>query len=497
MTTETDDNVAELLPVAEHLAGSLYGDAQAEVLAIIAARYAKNDHLDHAIDLAETIPDPFTRENTFSEIAATAVIKNNTEYADGLLGMIDEPGVRSLATEEVAVKHAELGNVDKALELANDLDDIDPALRRIALAGSVSPRSVEIAQSIVSEDLRASALGQLALAAHRAGQKSEAEDLLAESLSASEAIEFSQNQIYTLIGIASVYEEIGDTDRAVEILSQAFKLSENFEGTPETGMPSSFALGEALTQLVESFARLGRFDLADLAAEQIEDPFQFAHASAKEAMAYFKAGQAEQAMTLLNEALELALGERVYGQQGVLVKDSLLAELAVDFTITGHLEKALQILKKLSTDQQQAMAHQLVGKQCARSGQSSGIFQAAQAITDKIAITSYWLGVTDVLKESNEADLAPQTLLKAAESAATIESNYEKALSLIEAAYRFAITDLPGKASELFNQALVTISQMEPDEKKVLALLRMDERFTQLNRKPDEEERRMLERMYV
>ena len=37
-----------------------------------------------------------------------------------------------------------------------------------------------------------------------------------------------------------------------------------------------------------------------------------------------RAGQVDQAFTLLSEALELALEEPVYGEQGMLVKDLLL-----------------------------------------------------------------------------------------------------------------------------------------------------------------------------
>jgi hypothetical protein len=496
MTSEAnhnDNDVTEFLMAAEKFAVHLEGDAHAEVISIIASRYARLGLVDRAIELAETISDPFARNNTFAEIAAASITNSDSDYAEALLETIDDPGIRSVAIEEIAVQYAALGDVDKSLELASELDDADPALRRIALiAGTFSPRSVELALSITAPDLRCDTLGQLVAAALRADRKAEAAELLAESLRAAEEIEFSQNRIYALLGIASLYEKFGDTDRALEILSHALELCKSFEGQPPVGLSSSYPRGEALAQITESFARLGHFEQADVAAEQIEDPFQFARASTREAIEYFRTGEIDQALTLLSEALELVLDEPVYGEQWMLMKDSLLAELAVAFVIVGHLEKSFQVTEKLSSETHRYMALEEVGKECARGGNSRGVFQAAESITNNYSNTSYWLAVTDVLKESAETDLARQTLLEAAKSARLIQNNYERATSLIEVAYRFALINDSAEASELFTLALVTINQLEQDDKKALSLLRIDERFRELNRKPNEAERQLL-----
>ena len=501
MTTEAntnhDNDASEFLLAAEKLAVDLEGDAQAEVISIIAARYAKLGLVDHAIELAETISDPFARNNAFAEIAAASITNgDDSDYAEALLEAIDDPGTRSVAIEEIAVQYAALGDVDKSLELASELDDADPALRRITLiAGTFSPRSIELALSITAPDLRCDTLGQLVDVALRADRRAEAALLLAESLRAAREIEFPESRIYALLSIASLYEKFGDTDRALEILSGALELCQSFEGQAPLGLSSSFPRGEALTHITESFARLRHFEQADLAAEQIEDPFQFAHASTKEAVEFFKAGQIDQALTSLSEALELVLDEPVYSEQSMLMKDSVLAELAVAFVIVGHLEKGLQVTEKLSSETQRFRALGEVGKECARGGNSRGVFQAAELITNNYSNTSYWLAITDVLRESAETELAHQTLLEAAKSARIIQNNYEKATSLIEVAYRFALLNDSAEASELFTLALVTITQLGQDDKKALSLLRIDERFRELNRKPNEEERQLLEQI--
>jgi tetratricopeptide (TPR) repeat protein len=497
MTSQEQPNVynssGEFLTVAERLAENLQDDARAEVVSIIATRYAKLELIDHAIALAETISDPFTRDNTFVEIAAASISAGTSDYADALLEMIDEPAIRSVAIEKIAVKYAELGDLDKSLEMADQLDDADLTLGRIALVdGTSSSHSIELVSSIMDPNLRAATLGQLAILAHRANRKSEAEELLAESLRAAEEIDFSQNRIYALTGIASLYVEIGDSNRAVEILSRALELCESFEGLPAVGLPSSFPRGEALAQIVEGFARVGNFEQADVAAEQIEDPFQFAHASTKEAIEYFRAGQSGQALTLLSEALELVLEEPVYGEQGMLMRDGLLVELAVGFVIAGDVEKSLQVAEKLSSEDQRYVALEQVGKETARRGNARGIFQVAKSITNNYSTTSYWLAITDVLREAAQTDLARQTLFEAAKSAVLIQENYQKAESLIEVAHRFALMNDSAKASELFVLALVTINQLAQDDRKAFLVLRMDERLRELNRTPSEDERELL-----
>ena len=496
MISEDDFSSVEFLTTAEKLAENLQSDARAEAVSILAARYAKLGLVDHAIDLAETISDPFTRDNTLLEIVTGSIAFAAADYRESLLEMVDEPGMRSVAIEEIAVKYAEVGDLDNSLEFVDQLDDADAALSRIAVvSGSFSPRSIELASAIADPEIRATTFGQLAIAAQRAEARSEAEELRAEALRVAGEIEFSQNKIYALVGIASLHDEAGDTEQALEILSQALEESENFEAMPAAGLSSSFPRGQALAQIVGGFARLGDFDKADLAAEQIEDPFQFANASSKEALEYFREGQVDQALTLLSEALELVLDEPVYGEQGVLVKDSMLTELALDFAIVGQFEKGLEVIEKLSSDASRNAALEHVGKQCARAGNANEVFQAAESITDDSSTTSYWLTITDVLRQSDESDLTPRALSEASRSAATIEDDYERTLSLIEVAHRFALTENSAKASELFTRALTTVSELQRDDQKALALLKADERFRELNRKPSEEERQLLKQL--
>jgi hypothetical protein len=224
MTSDPNLNDIEFLAAAERLLENLQGDAQDEVVSILATRYAKREFVEHAIDLAETISDPYTRDNTFAEIAAASIAAGASDYAGELLEMIDDPGVRSLAIEEMAVKYAELGVHEKSLDLMSELDDADPTLRRLALVDSTfSDRSVELASSISAPDLRAGTLGQLVTVARRAERQSEAAELLAESLRTAEEIDFSQDRIYAFVGIASQYAEIGETERAAEPLTPSFR----------------------------------------------------------------------------------------------------------------------------------------------------------------------------------------------------------------------------------------------------------------------------------
>src|ERR1044072_1710477 len=98
MSTETDsadDYVSiDFLHAAERIAENLHGDAKAEVVSIIAGQSAKLGLIDEALGLAETISDPFTRDNTLSEIAAASTATGTSDYIDTSLELIHGPGRR-------------------------------------------------------------------------------------------------------------------------------------------------------------------------------------------------------------------------------------------------------------------------------------------------------------------------------------------------------------------------------------------------------------------
>jgi tetratricopeptide (TPR) repeat protein len=301
----TDDNDAGggFLDCAVEIAQAIDSlEGRSEILTLIAFKYAESGQLDAAVDLAETINDAYLRDQALAGIAAQCIRVGDSDYADKLSEMIEDETAYALATEQMAVAYAESGAFEKSIEVAHRLDESAPTLSRIALAclaGGFPDRALEVARSIDYADLKAPVLVELAGKALHDGRSPEALELILEATDAAEEIEFSEQRTDTFVAIASLSRECGEEDQALEVLSRARDLCLESEGlTKESD----------LAQIAGGFAGLQRYDQADQVIEEIENPFQFAHATAKVAFEYHRAGDRTQALTLLAQAVEIVRG---------------------------------------------------------------------------------------------------------------------------------------------------------------------------------------------
>src|SRR5207244_8257956 len=114
------------------------------------------------------------------------------------------------------------------------------------------------------------------LAAHALHDgRNEALELLQEATNAAEKIDFAEPRISILVSIASLHEKCGQAAETLDILARAHQLSKESEGP---------AKDSALAQIAGGFAEVHRYDQADKVIEEIENPFQFAHANVKVAL---------------------------------------------------------------------------------------------------------------------------------------------------------------------------------------------------------------------
>ena len=499
--TFIEDNLSEesFLASAARVAETIETqEGYSEIMSLIAVRCAEVGLLDVAIQLAESINDPYIRDQSLASISAECVEFGEADYADELLGMIEDSGLQSVAMEQVALKYAETGAFDKALEIAGEMDDSGQTLSRIALVYSdsgLSSQALDVAQSIEDAGLRATTLIELAARGFHSNHDLEAaEQLLIEARRAAEEIEFSQERINALLDVASLYNEMGKADQALEILSLADKLCDGMENEPYTGLTVSFARDETFARIAARFAELNRFDEADKVMEKIDDPFQFAAAAAGVAVEYKRAGQSEQALILLTEALDLAK-EEVYGERTLIERDTLLASLAVSYAETGHLEEALEVAKMVSLPDIQFATWKDVAKACVRAGNHNGIFQVADLIQYPYARVLYDIETSDAEASAEQPELSARLLSQALIGTEAIEMPFEKSLMLMEIALRFAQREQSAKASELLFQSLTAAAEIESSYSQALVLIHLDNKYRQAGQEPGEREESVLQKI--
>jgi tetratricopeptide (TPR) repeat protein len=495
--TEDEVNGESLLSTAMRVAETVGNlDGYSELASLIAIRYAEAGLLDMAVDLADTIEDPYSREQLLASIAAKCVEFGEDEYAGELLQMIEDPGLYSVATEQMAVKYAEAGAFDRAIEITREMDDSGQTLSKIALIqadGGLFAEALELARSVEDPILKAIALTELAARNLRQNRKAEGAELLPEATAAARKIEFTQDHINILVEIASLYRESEQEEQALQILSRASRLADEFEDERDVSVAQDTRKDDMLATVAAGFARLHHYDKAEPVIEKLEDPFKFSEAAAHLALEYHKAGQSGQALNLLKEALEVVQGEEVYGERGLTLRDNLLAELAVAYSVIGRYEEALQIAEAISSLNLRHSALKEVAKTGVSAGNHDVVFRVAGMAQEPYAKVLYHIEISDALTESGQMELSDRALSQALEGAEILESAFEKALALMEIAVRYAQREQTAKATDLLSQALNTAALIGDEYHKARALIALDDRYRKAGLEPGEREMKVLQ----
>lgn len=464
-------------------------EGRSEIISLVAFRYAEAGQIELAVELAETINDSYLRDQALAGIAAKCIEAGAADYADTLSGRIEDDTAYALATEQMAVAYAEQGAFEKSIEVAHELEESAPTLNRIALSCLVNGHSVqalEATRSIDYPDLKAPLLVELAAKAIRDGRNPDALELLLEATETAAGIEFSEQRISTLVSIASLTNRCGQEDEALEILARAHDQCTKSEG---------FDPDAVLAQIAGAYAELKRYDSADKVIEEIENPFQFAHANAKVSLEYTRAGNTARALELLADATAIVRDEEVYGDQSLLMRESLLSELASCYALVGHYEEAFQMTGLMSSQDQQDRTLDEIAKQGVRSGHNSRAFEATEMIKDDYARALSELSIVDAFIDSNQLELADHTLSQVFARTTTMERPYEKAMSLMEMASRFAQREQAARASKVLFEALETVTVINDGYHQSQALINLAGKYQKLGQEPGEREQTVLEEM--
>ena len=491
-SVDDNDTGNGFLDCAVEIAKSIEGlEGRSEIRSLIAVRYAAAGQLDLAVDLAETIDDSYLRDQALAAVAARCIEIGAADYADKLSEMIEDETAYALATEQMALAYAESGAFEKAIEVAHRLTESAPTLSRIALAclaGGLSVKALEVARSLDYPDLKASVLVELGDKAFDDGRNPKALGLLQEATKAAGEIEFSEPRIAALVAIASLNKKCDQEEQAFEILASAHRLCNESE---------DLVKDPALAQIAVGFAELKRYDQADRVIEEIEDPFQFALATTRVAVEYHEAGDSTTALTLLADASEIARDEEVYGEQGLMMRESLLYELALCYATAGHYDEALQLPPLMNSQDQQNQTLGEIARLGVRSGNNSRAFEVSEMVKDNYARVLCDIGIVDAFMASEQFALADHTLSEALVRTGMIERAYQKALASIEIAPRLARREQAAKASEVLFEALITVALIDDGYRQSQALIKLAAKYNELGQPVGEKEETVLEGMRV
>jgi tetratricopeptide (TPR) repeat protein len=466
-------------------------EVRSDIIALIAMKYVESGEVETGLELGESINEPFLRDQALAALAPKCIQAGNAAVAEETAEMIDDDTAYALAAEQMAVAYAELGSIDQAAEVAHRLPESAPVLSRIAqvcLEHGLAPEALKVANAIDYPDLRAPVLLDLAGQAMKDGRETAALELLEEANAGAQEIEFSEPRTATLVAIAALNREWGKETEAFEALVRARQLCEESE---------DFSKDADLVQIAAGFAELQHYKEATEVTEQIDNQFQFAHATVKIALAHQRAGQTEQARTLLAKALETARTTDAYGELSLVLRESLIEQLSVAYGITGDYDKAVDLAMAISAEDRRDRLLTELAKLCVPTGNNTRVLEIVEKIGDEYARVIAEVEIADTLLALNQAELADHTLFQALADAVSIQRSYQKALILIEIAGRFAKRDQPSKAIEILLDSLQAVALTGDAYEQSQALIAVAGRYRELGLVVGEKEQAILEQMLI
>lgn len=318
---EFPENVTtDLLACATAVAEFTDGDEYSDLMEIISNRQAEKGELDVAIQSAESIPDPYLKDRAMGSIAIKALEQGDSNLALDLIDTVEDPMLRETYIEQIAVKAATDDKFDEAIQLADGLGDPSPVLSNIASVYAKKGQldaALDLTRSIDTVGVRVNTLNHIASHLVKQGDSEAAQQLIQEGADEIDDVEFPEDQIHALVGMAVVLDQLGERGNGFDKLVEAYKICRTLDGSDPSSM---LAKDETLIEIVGAFGELKFFEKADQILEEVDGPFQFAQAGIRLAHSYFRDEKPAEAEDLLAQATEICKEEKAFTEQGMRCK---------------------------------------------------------------------------------------------------------------------------------------------------------------------------------
>ena len=176
------------------------------------------------------------------------------------------------------------------------------------------------------------------------------------------------------------------------------------------------------------------------------------------------------------------------------VRYALKIELALAYANIKHYAEARRTVHSLTSERNQVVALRELGRLYAKAEYDQGIFDIEEDLASHHDRAQYWLEIHDATSASNP-ELSQRALSKALLSAESIERPVEQAEAFTQIAVRFAKTQRTGESERLFLAATNAATLIEGNYLKARAFLCLAKASQALGRKPNQDEQPLLEQI--
>ncbi|MBX7169492.1 MAG: hypothetical protein K1X72_00955 [Pyrinomonadaceae bacterium] len=476
---DSNDAKNDLLACATFLAQKIgSSDGHAEAVKELFPFYLVKDNVDLAAELADTIDDPFVRDQLLTQVVEKCAQLGDDEYALQLAEAIEDSSFQGVALEQIARQKAMKGEFEKAFEIADDLQHASSAYAGIALCQG-KEEAMRTIEKIDFPTVKVHVLQEVAVISNDVS-------LLERATEIAQEIDFDEERIRAYLGISFQYIEAKRKDKAIEVLDKARQFSETLDSVQK----DSF-----LSQISNGFMKAGSIDLADRTLDLVEDKYEIAHALVGYADEYQTKGEEEEALEALDEAYQILKSQRDTETRNTKAKFNLLGIIAMRYASFGKLERAIEIANENPYDEIRDNTLVQLAVTCEQELSPELADQAINDINDKAEKALAMIAVSDVRRKNEKKNEAMIELNNAYSQIANIEQLSMKSYILNTLADRFNLLGETDKAREICSENLQLISQILDQSHRVSSMAGLANMFESLNFELNDSDKLILETM--
>lgn len=468
-----EDAQVSLLDCAAYLAENIKSsDGHGGAMRQIIPRYLEKGEVDLAAALADTVDDPFVRDQLLTFVAEKCAATDDDEYAFQLIEAIEDYGMQRQAREKIALQKSAKNDFAKALEIAADLEHPDEAFADIALhqAASDEEGALNTLGKIEFPYAKTVALQNIALLELQKGESAKAVEYLEKARQAANEIEYAEEQIRALTDIGSHFTEAGQNGKAIETFDKAKTITEMLDNIHRDAFFGGVALG---------FLRAGSVDLADRTLDFVVDKTQMVSALIGFSQVFSEKGEAGEALETLEESYAILKSQKDSEIRDSRSRYNLWATIAVLFAGYEKPERALEIAQEIPSEDAQISALSQIARNLTLRENDDLARQAIRAITDDAQKMFALVGVSDAKRKLAKNREAVEVLNEAAPLAETVERLALRSQIFNELVRRFLNLGEKEKAREIAAENLAIIAQIRDDSNRAIALTNLAEVFEQ------------------
>ncbi|MBD2106774.1 hypothetical protein [Nodosilinea sp. FACHB-13] len=420
--------------------------------------------------------------------AAVPILAQSLQFAQA--ATYPDANRRAWALEPIARLYAQLGEPDRALQVAQQIEDA-PYYQSIAMI------------AVIDEYLKAGQLNQ-------GGQLNQTR-LLDRAVAIALDIPADDQRAIILGAIAGRYAGARQPDRAAELLGQALEISARTRTTVSEREQAAVAI-------IVRYAAAGQRDDALRFVGDFDDPTAKATGYGAIALLYAEAGQTERAQAALTQAVQ-----NIAAIADISSRNLVRQQLIDQAVQSGYYDLALQVVQTvdLAEEPEQTsvsysraqdltqLANQAIAAnryddalkiaqaisptyvewrdrlflQIARGFAEAGEFDRAQAIAQENVDPGFQAQVFAVVAAQvqlvvQQIDPATELFNQSVQLANTIDSAAEKAEVLRAIADEHFRANQPEAATQLLNQAVELVKTIEDEESRLSTLQAISAQFS-------------------